>query len=269
LGLSAIDKIYLSGNADLVAEFPGYLQEKSSLSCEPWDISSFLHINSHLDTSVLPEYLPAIGLALKASGKTNLGLNFRKKDFRYQNAKEIIKKPLMICLFLFFLFSLLLGFSLRNSYQLYQKKYDILVLNAKGCFERNFSHQCPSSYWTQISDIRLFLEDCLHHPKNQLPLFADTMATWKNAFEIINSLRQQYFFSITYFSIDQNRLVIGGLMESDLILDLMRLRFCSSFRCEADSFQILVNEPLSAYPNPKLKRRYKYEIKIHSSEKES
>lgn len=265
LGLSSIDKIYLSGHPNFVAEFPAYLQENASLSCEPWDISSFLHINRLVDKHVLPEFFPAIGLALKASGTTNLGLNFRKKDFRYQNAKEIIMKPLLIFLSLFFFLNLLFCFYLKNSYCQYQKKYELLILKAKESLERNFSDQTfSSSYWMQISDIRLFLEDCLHNPKNQTPPFFDTLSTWKKALEIISSLRQDHFFTINYFSIDQQRLSIGGLTESDLIFDLLKLKFSSSFQCEADSFQILVNENLSSYPNPRLKRRYKYELSINS-----
>ena len=260
-GLDPVDKFYLTGPLEQIQGLPAFL-EKHGIAASLWDISQSVGIAQDVAREDISRAPAVIGLALKAMGQTSGGINFRKEEFRYAKAFDVIKRPLALTLSLLFLLLAGMALYLHTLCREQSRTYDALLARAETICQRTNPGatlaQIPR--WNRIYEVRRLLEESLEGPK--LPPIQDTFKIWAKLFDALGQVRKDHFFTVESLRIDQQEAQFAGRAENDLVLDAVKRHLSQTdwIALSPDSLRALSTEPAPGHP--KLKRRYKYQAQF-------
>jgi hypothetical protein len=224
------------------------------------------------ETSIAPEELPnawiPIGLALKALGRVSGGFNFRKGAFAYRQSFEILKVPLAIALTLIFLLSLLAGFYLHQSRQRQKAVYEKLVSQAEKADAR-VNPDAPlfaMKYWDRISAVQRRFQERLAESQDPIPQIPDAVRRWPSLWQELGEVRKHHYFTVEYFVIGCEEIVLEGRTQDDFVFDLLKshLRKLCWVDTHEDSLRVIYSQRMAEPKNPSLLRHYKFWIKLRN-----
>lgn len=261
--LDQVERIYVSGPAQLIQGLPPFLA-KNGIDVTLWDIARTMEVADGIANEALTTAPPAIGLALKALGATSGGINLRQGNFRYTQAFDMVKFPIAAMVTLLLALFSLSAYYLHTVCREQSQTYDGLVAQAMTIYRQadpdtSLDH---IDKWHTIYYVRNRVEEICREPN--LPAFQDACTVWAKIFQALNTVRNAHLFTVESLSIDQEYAQFAGRSETDLALDAIRnsLAGAAWIAPGADRLRVLSTEPIAAPTNPKLKRKYKYQIQL-------
>ena len=260
-----LDSIYLCGEPQLVAILPDLLQTALQLPVTPWDFSQAFRLAPGLPADLIPHATVAVGLALKALGRTTGGFNFRKHEFAYTHAWTRLRRPLAITLTLLALLLIPLANYSRQALTPPTATYDQAVAVAREVYRRSHpTDTLPTLRGTEvIGYIKTALDEAIQSSQPTIPELPDTLMCWAALFEILTPVRRHYAFTIDHLILNTQDLLIEGRTESDLLLDALKLQLKKLAWLDLNAQSLQVHTQLLAEPkNPKLPRMYRIQVKV-------
>lgn len=263
-----IDLICVTGGG---AQIPGILeqlQEYFQVKTTLLEFPQTIHLEPNLSEDVHIYAPVALGLTLGLMDKNWKGMNFRKEEFSYTSRFELFKVPLaVLCTLLFFLLAVW-GNYWYGQKRTKEKLYDELLARVETVNNRIFENAPLEG--NKFDRVYTLLEKLKEEQENRkgggIPPLEDGFMRWRELFHGFDTVRKTNYITISRFSLTPKEGSMEGEMESDEILDrlkqvLMRVKDVDSSDTKT---RVTLNENNPNPKDPKLKRRYKFQIGFQS-----
>ncbi|WP_372369555.1 pilus assembly protein PilM [Candidatus Uabimicrobium sp. HlEnr_7] len=263
LTMNVVEGVYFCGDKHICSEICERTSTKLKVKCYRWQVSDSIKSKINEDTS---DVVAATGLALRAIQQVE-GFNFRKQQFAYKNALNLLRMPLAVLLFFVTLFITTISFYYSQQTNIERKSYENLQNNARKIYKRNLTTKLKAKYWQEISKIKQKMQDQIVGP--QYPLPYDMVNIWNQVSEVADKIRRRHYLVIDRVFMNQNEINFYGRTNDDVCLDLFKLHLKNKSWIDPqdDALQVVESEKLERPKDSKLPQSYQYFIRLKNEKK--